>query len=144
MTSIFYVLRTLDMEQIIEKYNEVLNKISDGAEDLYPLLELYGELIKFGEEEGEIEYVEEAEEAYDPETHGRLFSKKIVELLDLLFAKENEINSITDVARKLNRDPANVYRDLLWLQQMGFVYLRRVGKRLIPRLLVLEYGIRFR
>ena len=134
----------VSIEQIVEKYNEILSKVSDGAEELHPILELYSELIKLGEEEGEIEYVEEIEEAYDPEIHGRLFSKKIIELLDLLFTRENEINSITDVARKLNRDPANVYRDLLWLQDMGFIHLRRVGKRLVPRLLVMEYGIRFR
>ena len=144
MTSILYVLKSLNKEQIIEKYNEVLSMISDGAEELYPLLELYSELIRLGEEEGEIEYVEEIEEAFDPEIHGRLFSKKIIELLDLLYSSENEINSVTDLARRLNRDPANVYRDLLWLQQLGFVHLRRVGKRLVPRILVIEYGIRFR
>jgi len=144
LTSILYILRMVSIEQIVEKYNEILSKVSDGAEELHPILELYSELIKLGEEEGEIEYVEEIEEAYDPEIHGRLFSKKIIELLDLLFTRENEINSITDVARKLNRDPANVYRDLLWLQDMGFIHLRRVGKRLVPRLLVMEYGIRFR
>jgi len=140
MPATLYILRILTEEQVLSRIKFLEALISDGAEELHGKLEDYSKIIKLASEEGELEYVEETEVAFDPKAHGRLFSDKIVELLSTLSTRS--FNSISELARFLGRDIANVYRDLRWLEELGFVSLEHVGRRIIPRLLVIEYGIR--
>ncbi len=55
---------------------------------------------------------------------------KRVELLS--FIKENDVESITELSNKIERDYKNVYDDLKILSDTGIVSLEREGKRQKP------------
>ena len=138
---ILFILRAVGLEEI-ERHIEVLESlIADGAEELQEELEKYYTLIRLREEEGELEFVEEIELAYDESLYSRLFSKAIVNILRVI--SNEQVNSISELARILKRDTANVYRDLKWLEDLGIVTLKRSGRRLVIKTNVLEYGLRF-
>lgn len=138
---ILFILRAVGLEEI-ERHIEVLESlIADGAEELQEELEKYYTLIRLREEEGELEFVEEIELAYDESLYSRLFSKAIVNILRVI--SNEQVNSVSELARILKRDTANVYRDLKWLEDLGIVTLKRSGRRLVIKTNVLEYGLRF-
>ncbi len=128
-------------KQLKEKIRIYEELLSDGVEEIHSNLEKYFDVMKLASEEGEVEVVEEVEVAFDPKIHGRLFSENIVKLLNTIAT--HSFNSISELARYLGRNVANVYRDLKWLEQLGLVYLERTGKNVVPKILVLEYGLRF-
>ncbi len=140
MPTTLYILRVLTEKHLLLRVKLLEALISDGAEELHRELENYSQMLRLASEEGETEYLEETEVAYDHKVHGRLFSDRIIKILSALSSKN--FNSISELARFLGRDVANVYKDLKWLEEMGFVSLERIGKNVIPRLLVIEYGIR--
>ena len=141
MSPVLYIVRILMEKQLKEKIRVYEELLSDGVEEVHGSLERYSNVMELASEEGEIEVVEEVEVAFDPKVHGRLFTENIVKLLNAIAT--NSFNSISELARYLGRNVANVYRDLKWLEQLGLVYLERSGKNVIPRILVLEYGLRF-
>ncbi len=141
MAPVLYIVRVLMEKQLKEKIRIYEELLSDGVEEIHSSLEKYFNVMKLASEEGEVEVVEEVEVAFDPKVHGRLFSESIVKLLNAIAT--NTFNSISELARYLGRNVANVYRDLKWLEQLGLVYLERTGKNVVPRILVLEYGLRF-
>lgn len=55
---------------------------------------------------------------------------KRVELLS--FIKENEVESITELSNKINRDYKNVYDDLRALSSNGIILLEKNGKKQKP------------
>lgn len=140
MHTTLYMLRVLTEKHLLLRVKILEALISDGAEELHGELENYSQMLRLASEEGETEYLEETEIAYDYKVHRRLFSDRIIKILSALSSKN--FNSISELARFLGRDVANVYKDLKWLEEMGFVSLERIGKNVIPRLLVIEYGIR--
>ncbi len=141
MPVMLFILKMLSRKELYVKMEELKKRLERGDKEA---LEKYRDLlreIELSEEEGELEYIEEIEVKFDPSKHWKLFSKEITKLLDYLSHREYE--SISELSRDLNRNVANVYKDLKWLENMGFVALIREGRNVKPRLLVLEYGIRF-
>ncbi len=141
MPAVFRLVRVLGREFLKNYVEQLGERVADGDELSEEVLEYFQEILRLSEEEGEADYVEELEEAYDPEIHGRLFSPTIVKLLSTIAS--GEVESVSQLARKLRRDVGNVYRDLKWLENLGLVYLENNGRKKAPRLLVLEYGVRF-
>lgn len=141
MPATFRLVRVLGREFLKNYVEQLGERVADGDELAEEVLEYFQEILRLSEEEGEADYVEELEEAYDPEIHGRLFSPTIVKLLSTIAS--GEVESVSQLARKLGRDVGNVYRDLKWLESLGLVYLENNGRKKAPRLLVLEYGVRF-
>ncbi|RLE51480.1 MAG: hypothetical protein DRJ21_00090 [Candidatus Methanomethylicota archaeon] len=110
------------------------------------LLRLYLEWAKVHhaykayEEEGEVDLIQK-----------RVLNISINELLKIITMKKIEIlneiakgvDSISDLARKVNRDITNVYRDLKILEKYGIIRLERDGKKLKPRILVKQIILEF-
>ena len=141
MTVMLFILRILSKKELFARVEELKKRIEQGDQSV---IEKYRDLlreIELSEEEGEFEYIEEIEIKYNPNEHSKLFSREITRLLEYLSRKEYE--SISELSRDLGRDVANVYRDLKWLENLGLVTLIKEGRNVKPRLLVLEYGIRF-
>jgi len=87
-------------------------------------------------EDGELDYVVEEVRDLSPEELSLLTPKR----LDLLYALTSlRVQSINDLAQKVRRNVKNVYQDLQVLRKLGFVGLRKRGKRnLVPEALVEE------
>lgn len=71
----------------------------------------------------------------------RIMHPKMVELIDLM--KAERLN-ISQISRKLDRSVSNVYSDLKYLQKNKLVMFNKVGKNIIPVLLLREIRITFR
>lgn len=118
---------------------EALRLVLTASLDLsLPRSELLEMLRSLGEEEGELEFLVEELVDYDPRVHQRLFTRNVIRLLEEV---GRGVDSVTELARRLGRDVANVYRDLKWLESLGMVTLVREGRRLRPVLTAVEYGI---
>lgn len=88
------------------------------------------------EEEGELDYIVEEIREFDSKLLASLTPKR-VELLNHL--ANTRVESINELAHKVRRDVKNVYEDLLVLKGLGFLELRRRGKRnVVPETLVEE------
>lgn len=87
-------------------------------------------------EGGELDYVVEDMREFSAEEMALLTPKRL-ELLDSLVSLP--IRSINDLAQKVRRNVKNVYQDLQALKRLGFVILKRRGKRnIVPETLVEE------
>jgi len=53
------------------------------------------------------------------------------------------VRSINDLAGSVGRDVKNVYSDLRCLEKLGFLRLRRVGRNVVPELLIEEIAFAF-
>lgn len=93
-------------------------------------------------EDGELDYViEETRDLSAEET--ALFTPKRIELLYCLASLRAE--SINKLAQKTRRNVKNIYEDLKMLQSLGFVSLRKRGRRnIIPETLVEEITLLIR
>ena len=90
-------------------------------------------------QEGEdFEYLAE-EDLILEEAEYTLITQRRLELLDFLGAES--VSSINELAEKLGRDVKNVYNDLKILERLGFVYLRKEGRSLVPEPIVYEINI---
>lgn len=90
-------------------------------------------------QEGEdFEYLAE-EDLILEEAEYPLITQRRLELLDFLGAES--VSSINELAEKLGRDVKNVYNDLKILERLGFVYLRKEGRSLVPEPIVYEINI---
>lgn len=88
------------------------------------------------EEGGELDYIVEEIQEFSTERLAMLTPKR-VELLDQLASVR--VESINELAHKVRRDVKNVYGDLLALQRLGLLVLKRRGKRnVVPETLVEE------
>ena len=79
------------------------------------------------EETGSIEYY--VDEEVDLSILHRISSEKMSRLLDEV---SRGAMSISDLARKLGRSVSNVYNDLKFLEEKGFISFWRDGKKLVP------------
>lgn len=79
------------------------------------------------EESGELDYVVEDSFELEERALERLLSPRRLELLVQLAARGYE--SMNDLARRIRRDPKNVYEDLKALEKLRLVRLRRAGSR---------------
>ena len=134
------IVRRYTLVALEHKRDELLSLISDGVEELVPELDLINTLLRLGEEEGELDYYEEEELAYDPKLHNKLFTPNTIKLLEEV---HKGVNSISELARRLNRDVSNVWKDLMYLSKLGLVLLVRVSGKVKPIPLAIEYGISF-
>ena len=90
-------------------------------------------------QEGEdFEYLADEELALSEEDY-MLITPRRLELLDYL--GDEPVSSINDLAEKLGRDVKNVYHDLKILERLGFLYLRKEGRSLVPEQVVYEITI---
>ncbi len=60
----------------------------------------------------------------------RILTPQRKRLLDVV--RRHKPSSIRELAEKLGRDYRNVYDDVVFLEKMGFLNLRRRGKKLVP------------
>ena len=90
-------------------------------------------------QEGEdFEYLADEDLALSEEEY-MLITPRRLELLDSL--GDEPVSSINDLAEKLGRDVKNVYHDLKILERLGFLYLRKEGRSLVPEQVVYEITI---
>lgn len=94
------------------------------------------------EESGELEYVIEELRELKSKEMSALTAKRI----ELLYSLANlRIESMNDLAQKTKRNIKNVYEDLRTLKSLGFVTLRKRGKRnIVPETLVEEITLLIR
>lgn len=87
-------------------------------------------------EEGELDYTVEELRVLTTKDTALITPKR----LELLYALAGfHVESINELARKLRRDVKNVYQDLQVLKKLGFVTLKKRGKRnVMPETLVEE------
>ena len=92
-------------------------------------------------EDGELDYLVEEARDLGLDELSLLTPKR----LDLLYALTSlRVQSINDLAQKVRRNVKNVYQDLQVLRKLGFVALRKRGKRnIVPETLVEEITLRF-
>jgi len=90
-------------------------------------------------QEGEdFEYLADVDLNLSPEDYAKLTPKRLM-LLDHLI--EGHASSINEFAAAVDRDVKNVYNDLRTLESMGLISLVRMGRSLVPELLVYEITI---
>lgn len=90
-------------------------------------------------QEGEdFEYLSDVDLNLSPEDYAKLTPKRLM-LLDHLI--EGRASSINEFAAAVDRDVKNVYNDLRTLESMGLINLVRMGRSLVPELLVYEITI---
>lgn len=89
--------------------------------------------------EGEdFEYLADVDLNLSPADYSRITPKRLM-LLDHLI--EGHAASINELAAAVDRDVKNVYTDLMILESLGLVRLVKMGRRLVPELLVYEITI---
>jgi len=90
-------------------------------------------------QEGEdFEYLADMDLNLSPEDYAKLTPKRLM-LLDHLI--EGPAASINEFAASVDRDVKNVYNDLRTLESLGLVSLVKMGRSLVPELLVYEITI---
>ena len=99
--------------------------------------EEYRRALKEYEEDGETTLTVEHE--LSPESARRVLTPRMVELIENL--ERGGTASISDLARRLGRSIPNVYVDLKYLEELGIVYFRRIGRKAYPILLAGEIRV---
>ncbi len=66
----------------------------------------------------------------DPKDSREVFTEKRMEIIDTI--KNEEVNGISELSRKLGRKKSNVFEDLRILFENGVVDFKEEGKRKIP------------
>ncbi len=69
-----------------------------------------------------------------------LLTPKKIKLLEIL--KKENIESITELSKKLNRNYKNVYEDVMFLKEIGLIKLQKKGRTLKPTVLFDEIDIK--
>ncbi len=109
---------------------------------------LFGEYVEWADlvhayeayvESGELDYASDEVIDLRDRDFERLLTHKRIELLVALAS--SRVESINELARRVKRSVKNVHGDLKILERLGFVQLRKLGKRNIaPEVLVKEIG----
>jgi len=94
------------------------------------------------EEGEELDYVLEEIREENIDSLKKILTKERLKIL-IVLGKE-EFESISNLARYLNRNIKNVYQDLTILQKNGFIRLQRKGRSVTPRLLIDQITLKFR
>jgi len=151
------LLRRLEPDEVLSrirtyelKYGSIENlgqKISEGVTAFNEALEYleWRRLLhayKAYEEGEELDYVQEEIKEGDINSLKKILTRERLKILMVLGREEFE--SISNLARYLNRNIKNVYQDLTILQEKGFIRLLRKGKNVTPRLLIDQITLKFR
>ena len=152
------IVRRLTLEEIskrIESFEKKWGMTFDEFEELFlnrrvnsGMIDIYYEWASLVHayrgyvEGGELDYnIEELRDLTSEEL--ALLTPKRLELLYSLGGQRLE--SINDLARKTRRDVKNVYQDLQLLSKLGFVIFKKMGKRnIIPVTLIEEITLLIR
>ncbi len=94
------------------------------------------------EEGEELDYVVEEVKEESLDSLKEILTKERLKIL-IVLGKE-EFESISNLARYLNRNIKNVYQDLTILQKNGLIRLQRKGRSVTPRLLIDQITLKFR
>ncbi len=70
----------------------------------------------------------------------KLLSPKKIQMLN--FLKENKVDSINELSKKLGRDYKNVYSDLKLFEKLGIIKFERKDRKLIPKVLYDEIEVK--
>jgi len=150
-------LRRLEPDEVLAKiriyelkYGNIENlgqRIGKGVATLNEVLEYleWRRLLhayKAYEEGEELDYVLEEIKEKDIDSLKKILTKERLKILIVLGREEFE--SISSLARYLNRNIKNVYQDLIVLQKNGFIRLLRKGRNVTPRLLIDQITLKFR
>ncbi len=150
-------LRRLEPDEVLAKiriyelkYGNIENlgqRIGKGVATLNEALEYleWRRLLhayKAYEEGEELDYVLEEIKEKDIDSLKKILTKERLKILIVLGREEFE--SISSLARYLNRNIKNVYQDLIVLQKNGFIRLLRKGRNVTPRLLIDQITLKFR
>jgi len=150
-------LRRLEPEEVLAKiqtyelkYGNIENlgqRIGKGRATLNEALEYleWRRLLhayKAYEEGEELDYVLEEIKEKDIDSLKKILTKERLKILIVLGREEFE--SISNLARYLNRNIKNVYQDLIILQKNGFIRLLRKGRNVTPRLVIDQITLKFR
>jgi len=109
---------------------------------------LFGEYVEWADlvhayegyvESGELDYASDEVIDLRDRDFEKLLTHERVELLVALAS--SRVESINELARTVKRSVKNIYGDLKVLERLGFIQLRRLGKRnIVPEVLVKEIG----
>ncbi len=110
---------------------------------------LFGEYVEWADlvhayegyaESGELDYASDQIMDLRDKDFERFVTHKRLELLAALAS--SRVESINELARRVKRNVKNVHGDLKVLEKLGFVQLRKLGKRnIVPELLVKEISL---
>lgn len=95
------------------------------------------DLVAVYEEEGECAYT--VVEEIPLSALRKILNLRIIELLEAVRTYRNV--SVSELAKLLNRSPSNVYTDLKLLARYRLLHFEKLGKRVIPYLLLEEIKI---
>ena len=152
------IVRRLTLEEIsrrIENFEEKWGMSFDEFEEVFLNKRLDKSMVDIYYEWASLVhayrgYVEGGELDYSTEELRDLTSEELAFLtpkrLELLYSLGGQrIESINDLARKTRRDVKNIYQDLQLLSKLGFVIFRKIGKRnIIPVTLIEEITLLIR
>ncbi|MCD6164497.1 MAG: hypothetical protein J7J30_03585 [Candidatus Odinarchaeota archaeon] len=135
-----YELKYGNIENLGQRIGKGMATLNEALEYLEwrRLLHAY----KAYEEGEELDYVLEEIKEKDIDSLKKILTKERLKILIVLGREEFE--SISSLARYLNRNIKNVYQDLIVLQKNGFIRLLRKGRNVTPRLLIDQITLKFR
>ena len=152
------VIKRLNLDEVVKRMKKLESKLGTSFLEFEKRFAegrldpgLFGEYVEWADlvhayegyvESGELDYFSEEVIDLRDKDFERLLTHKRVELLAALAS--SRVESINELARSVKRSVKNVHGDLKVLERLGFVQLRKLGKRNIgPEVLVKEIGFLF-
>jgi len=149
------VVRRLSLDEVVKQMKKFESKLGTSFLEFQKRFTegrldpgLFGEYVEWADlvhayegyvESGELDYSSEEVIDLRDKDFEKLLTHKRVELLVALASLR--VESINELARRVKRSVKNVYGDLKILERLGFVQLRKLGKRnIVPEVLVKEIG----
>ena len=152
------VIKRLNLDEVVKRMKKLESKLGTSFLEFEKRFAegrldpgLFGEYVEWADlvhayegyvESGELDYFSEEVMDLRDKDFERFLTHKRVELLAALAS--SRVESINELARRVKRSVKNVYGDLKVLERLGFVQLRKLGKRnIVPEALVKEIGLLF-
>jgi len=152
------VIKRLNLDEVVKRMKKLESKLGTSFLEFEKRFAegrldpgLFGEYVEWADlvhayegyvESGELDYFSEEVTDLRDKDFERLLTHKRVELLAALAS--SRVESINELARSVKRSVKNVHGDLKVLERLGFVQLRKLGKRnIVPEVLVKEIGFLF-
>ena len=149
------VVRRLSLDEVVKRIKEFESRLGASFLEFEKRFTegrldpgLFGEYVEWADlvhayeayvESGELDYASDEVIDLRDRDFERLLTHKRIELLVALAS--SRVESINELARRVKRSVKNVHGDLKILERLGFVQLRKLGKRNIaPEVLVKEIG----
>jgi predicted transcriptional regulator len=132
------------IRELEEKYENDFSKLHDEFVSGRMTREAFDDYVEWSSmnhavrayTEGEdYEYYAEIEFSLEPEEYRKITPRRM-ELLEQL--SNTSVESINELANKIQRDVKNVYLDIKILEELGFIRLVNEGRSMRPELLIQE------